>query len=52
MSMMGLEPLSLEQKKSKAQFYNHSAKPFTYVIWHFTVYLNSLQGRMKSTKMT
>ena len=50
--MMGLEPLSLEQKKSIAQRYNHSAKAITWLKLHFTVYLNSLQGRMKSTKMT
>ena len=45
--MMGLEPLSLEQKKSNAECYNHSAKPITWIKLHFTVYLNSLQGRMK-----
>ena len=48
--MVGLEPLTLEQKKSEAKSLNHSAKPITFKVKHLAENLYSWQGRMKLTK--
>ena len=50
--MVRLEPLTVEQNKSKAQSLNHSAKPIALISTQLSVYLNPLQGRMNSTKKT
>ena len=48
--MVRLEPLTVKQKKSKSQSYNHSAKPFALILKNLLGYLNPLQERMKLTK--